>query len=38
MNKEIQAIRKQIELTEIRLRKVRGAKQAELAVKGYELR
>ncbi|KAJ5827497.1 hypothetical protein N7447_004260 [Penicillium robsamsonii] len=38
MNKDIQAIRKQSELTEFRLRKVRGAKQAELAVKGYELR
>ncbi|KGO42065.1 hypothetical protein PEX1_069780 [Penicillium expansum] len=38
MNKEIQAIQKQIKLTEVRLRKVSGAKQAELAVKGYELR
>ncbi|KAJ5494558.1 hypothetical protein N7463_010645 [Penicillium fimorum] len=38
MNKAIQAIRKQIELTELRIRKVRGEKQPELALKGYELR
>ncbi|KAJ5950769.1 uncharacterized protein N7479_009182 [Penicillium vulpinum] len=38
MNTDIQAIQKQIQQAELRLRKARGARRAELALKGYDLR